>query len=298
VTDRPGAIAAGRPQLAEHARALAAGPPPLLIVTDFDGTLAPITSEPMATRIVPAARLALRSLARTAARRPDRLRLVVLSGRGALDVAGRVRVGGFAYLGNHGLEGGSLARRERAERLAVAADPSLLPFVPRARALGEAVAAILGRPDWLLVEDKGPSVAFHFRQAPDPDAARLRLLSAIAAAEEEIGEHGLVAVGGRMVIEFRPAGAGGKGEAVRRLIERERPGTVLTMGDDVSDAEAFVAVREAREAGVVKGLAVAVHGAAETPPAVLANADIVLASPAEAARFLRILAALLAAETD
>jgi trehalose 6-phosphate phosphatase len=298
MTERPGAIAAGRTELAEYARTLADGPAPLLVVTDFDGTLAPITMEPTATRIVPAARLALRSLARTAARRPDRLRLVVLSGRSAHDVAGRIRVGGFAYLGNHGLEGGTLGRRGRAERLAVAADPTLLPYVPRARALGEAVAAALGRPDWLLVEEKGPSVAFHFRQAPDPDAARLHLLAAIESAERTIGEHGLVAVAGRMVIEFRPGVAGGKGEAVRRLLERERPGTVLAMGDDVSDAEGFAALREARDAGSVEGLAVAVHGAAETPPTVLANADIVLASPVEAARFLRILAGLLAVEAD
>jgi len=298
VIERPGAFCAGPPVLAKHARAIVAGRAPLLIVTDFDGTLAPITLEPMATRIVPAARLALRSLARTAARRPERLRLVVLSGRAALDVAGRVRVGGLAYLGNHGLESGTLARRRRAEKLAVAADPSLLPFVARVRALGGAVAEILGRPDWLLVEDKGPSVAFHFRQALDPDAARLLLLSAIETAERTIGEHGLVAVAGRMVIEFRPSGAGGKGEALRRLIAQERPRTVLTMGDDVSDAEAFVALREARQAGAVEGLAVAVHGASETPPAVLAHADVVLASPAEAARLLRIMAGLLAAEAD
>ncbi len=296
--DRPGAIPAGPRALVEFARRLAAGPAPLLVVTDFDGTLAPITLEPMATVIVPAARLALRSLARTAARRPGRLRLVVLSGRATLDVASRVRVGGVVYLGNHGLEAGALARRGRVERLAVAADPGLLAFVPRARALGEAVATALGRPSWLLVEDKGPSVAFHFRQAPDPDAARLLLIAAIETSQREIGDRGLIAVDGRMVVESRPSGAGGKGEAVRRLIESERPGTVLTMGDDVSDAEAFRAVREARDAGAVDGLVIAVHGATETPATVLAHADIVLASPVEVARLLRVLAGLLAAEPD
>ena len=52
-----------------------------------------------------------------------------------------------------------------------------------AKALGDAVARSLGEPAWLHVERKGPSVAFHFRQAPDADRARAQVLAAVAAAE-------------------------------------------------------------------------------------------------------------------
>jgi trehalose 6-phosphate phosphatase len=277
-------------------RRLVNGRRPLLVVSDFDGTLSPIVLEPTAARIVPAARAALRRLARLAEERPERVRVVVLSGRAARDVAGRVRVGGVAYHGNHGIEAGTLARRGRAEQLEVASDAVLEPFVPGATALGRAVARELGSPPWLFVEDKGPSVAFHFRQAPDPERARAALLEAITAVETEVGDHGLAAIDGRRVIEFRPAEAGGKGTAVKRLIERERPGAVLVMGDDRTDAEAFEAVRAARDAGRLDGLAIAVLSHLETPPEVHETADAALPDPAAAARVLTLVARLLEQE--
>jgi trehalose 6-phosphate phosphatase len=260
-------------------------------VSDFDGTLAPITTDPTASRILPLARVALRRLAGVAERRPDRLAVVVLSGRAALDVAGRVRVGGVRYLGNHGLEGGPLARRGRAERLAVELAPGFDGMTAVTDRLGGAVAERLGRPDWLFVEQKGPSVAFHFRQAHDPDAARDALLAAIDDVETALGRHRLVRLEGRLVVELGPAGAGHKGDAVERLIRAERPAAVVMLGDDRSDAEAFRAIAEARRAGRLRaGLSIGVHGAAETPAQIVERADVILAGPRDAARALSLLA--------
>ncbi len=270
----------------DRAVALADARPPLVVVSDFDGTLSPIVSDPMGAAIVPLARTALRRLARLAEARPDRLSVVVLSGRASVDLAGRVRVGGVRYLGNHGLEAGALARRSRVERLAVSADPALAGYIAPAEALARRVAARLGDPDWLFVELKGPSVAFHFRQAPDADVAREALLAAIEASEREAGGTGLVRLEGRKIVELRPDGAGGKGRAMERLIARDRPGAVLVMGDDVSDAEAFRVVVAARERAELDGLALAVHGASETPPQVVAAADAILATPRDAGRLL------------
>jgi trehalose 6-phosphate phosphatase len=202
----------------------------------------------------------------------------------------------MTYEGNHGIEFGTLARRARAERLRIETDEALASFVDTAHRLGLAVARRLGNPDWLFVEDKGPTVAFHFRQAADGERARAAVLEAIAAEEAEVGAHGLVAFEGRKVVEFRPAGAGGKGTAVERLIARERPAAVLVLGDDRSDAEAFAAVRAARDAGSIRGLALAVHGASETPDEILATADAGLPDPAAAARVLALVARLLARE--
>jgi trehalose 6-phosphate phosphatase len=286
------------PAVEASVRSLVDGRRPLLIVSDFDGTLSPIVLEPTAARIVPAARSALRRLARIAEARPDRVRVVVLSGRAARDVAARVRVGGVAYHGNHGVEAGTLPRGDRAERIEVASPTALEGYAPGAAALGRAVARQLGNPDWLFVEDKGPSVAFHFRQAPDPEWARAALLEAIEAVEHEVGDHGLAAIEGRRVIEFRPAEAGGKGTAVERLIERERPGSVLAMGDDRTDAEAFAVVRTAREAGTLDGLTLAVLGARETPPEIRATADATLPDPVAAARVLTLVARLLEHEDE
>ncbi len=285
------------PAVAARIRGFAATRGRLLVVSDFDGTLSPIQADPMGARIEPSGRAALNRLARLAAARPDRLHVAVLSGRTAPDLAGRVRVGGIAYLGDHGLEGGWLPRGAAAERLVVARDPALQRYVEPARALGRAVAAELGGPAWLFVEDKGPSVAFHFRAAVDPTAAGLLI---VAAAESAMGRPGAVRLDrfdGRRIVEFRPPGAGGKGAAVARLLSSERPAGAIVLGDDRSDAEAFRVVVGARADGrLPAGLAVAVHGSRETPVEVVEAADLLLARPRDAARALAALATALAAE--
>ena len=282
------------PEIRRRAVDLVRARPPLLVVSDFDGTISPINPDPLGAEIVPLARRALRRLARLAEARPDRLSVVVLSGRASLDVAGRVRVGGVRYLGNHGLETGSLPRRARAEGLAVTIDPALSEFSALTEVLAQRVAERLGRPDWLFVELKGPSVAFHFRQARDADAAREQVLAAIDATEREAGGTGMIRFEGRKIVELRPAGAGGKGMAMGRLIARDRPGAVLVMGDDVSDAEAFRVVIAARRRGELEALALGVTGASETPPDVVAAADAILASPRDAGRVLAAVAAAVA----
>ena len=85
---------------------------PLLVCTDFDGTLSTIVMDPWAAAILPLARTALRRLAGMPG-----VSVVVLSGRTAWDVAARVRVGNVTYLGNHGMERGYLARGGRPEKL-------------------------------------------------------------------------------------------------------------------------------------------------------------------------------------
>jgi trehalose 6-phosphate phosphatase len=286
------------PEIRRRAVDLVRARPPLLVVSDFDGTISPINPDPLGAEIVPLARRAIRRLARLAEARPDRLSVVVLSGRASLDVAGRVRVGGVRYLGNHGLETASLPRRARAEGLAVTIDPALSEFSAPTELLARGVADRLGRPDWLFVELKGPSVAFHFRQARDADAAREQVLAAIDATEREAGDTGMIRFEGRKIVELRPAGAGGKGMAMERLIARERPGAVLVMGDDVSDAEAFRVVIAARQRGELEALALGVTGANETPPDVVAAADAILASPRDAGRVLAAVASAVAAAAD
>ncbi|MEO7118735.1 MAG: trehalose-phosphatase, partial [Candidatus Limnocylindrales bacterium] len=87
---------------------------PLLVVSDFDGTLSQIVLDPWAARMLPLAQRAMRRLAGV-----EGVMVAMLSGRTASDVAGRSRIGGATYLGNHGVEAGRLARRQRASTMAV-----------------------------------------------------------------------------------------------------------------------------------------------------------------------------------
>lgn len=260
---------------------------PLLLVSDFDGTVARIVMDPWGARVLPGARRALRRLAGTPG-----VHVVLLSGRAAPDLAARARVGGATYLGNHGIERGELPRGARAEALRVEQDPALAVYIEDARHLAREVPRLI--PDaWLIVERKGPAVAFHFRAAPDLAAARQRVLAAVDAIDT--GSR-MVRFPGRRVIELRPPGAAAKGDALRSLVEEVRPAVTLMLGDDATDAQAFVALRELREAGRTGGLAVAVHAHSDMPEAVAESADVALASPEETARFLAGLARRVRAE--
>jgi len=256
---------------------------PLLVVSDFDGTLSKIVQDPWAAAILPLGRRALRRLAGM-----RDVHVAVLSGRTAADVARRVRVGNATYLGNHGMERGYLPRGRRAESLAlhVEMDADAHRAGHLAERLADELPRIVPEP-WLIVERKPPAVAFHYRQAPDLAAASARVRAAVDELDPEMV---LERFPGRRVLELRPVGAIAKGEALRGLIDELRPRAVFLLGDDISDALAFRVLRAARDAGETDGISVAVQARTEVPPEVIQAADVVLASPAAATRFLSALA--------
>jgi len=272
---------------------LAKRPGRLLVVADFDGTLAVGSLDPGAAVIVPLAQRALRRLAGVADARPEHLTITILTGRTVADVAARVRVGGITYIGDHGLQSGTYPRGGRAAGTAgivTIVQGGHAASVEPAASLATRVPELLGRPAWLFVERKGPSVAFHVRQAPDPAMARAQVQTAIEAVERDLPPHELVHYRGRLVVDLRPRTAGGKREALELLLTELRPATVVAFGDDVSDADAFVALRAARSAGRTGGLAVAVTGPHGMPDEVRSAADVHLGSPWEAAQALSALA--------
>ena len=118
---------------------------PLLVCTDFDGTLSTIVMDPWAAAILPLARIALRRLAAM----PD-VSVVVLSGRTAWDVAERVRVGNVTYLGNHGMERGYLARRGRPEKL----DVTVVGVSEAETALAARLADEVAAAHWATLADR------------------------------------------------------------------------------------------------------------------------------------------------
>jgi trehalose-phosphatase len=288
-----GAAPAGDGQRRDAIRAiadLAARPGRLLVICDFDGTLAEGSRDPGAATIVPLARRALRRLARIAAVRPERVVVAILTGRTSADVAARVRVGGVTYLGDHGLQAGTFARGGDPGRLVTTFRGGHESSLEPAEILAARVPEVLGRPAWLFVERKGPSVAFHVRQAEDRAAARAAVEAAIAEVDRDLPPHDLAHYRGRLVVDLRPGTAGGKREAFEALLAEHRPAIVVAFGDDVSDADGFAVLRAAREAGTIGGLAVAVTGPHGMPDEVRGAADLHLDRPADAARALSALA--------
>jgi trehalose-phosphatase len=253
----------------------------------------------------PGARRVLRRLARIEAAQPDRLSLVVLSGRAVTDLAGRVRVGGVRYLGNHGNEGGDLPRRVAAERLRASLVDGLQPYIPASEELAAGLPPLVaqvvggdGPPGWFFVEPKGPAVAFHYRQAPDRNVARSQVYEAIGLADRAGLTNDFDRIDSRLIVEFQPRGAGAKGAAVARLMERLAPRAVVVLGDDAPDAEAFVVVAEARREGALAaGLSVGVEHDRPLHPSILASADVIVSGSRGAVRVLRDLARSLEVES-
>ena len=196
----------------------------------------------------------------------QRYRVVaVVTGRRSEEIAGMLAAPGVRLLGVYGLED---VDHERVSGT----------LLDRARAAATVVPVA-----W--VEDKGATVAVHFRQAPDPVAARdalLRSLAPLAAAE------GLELVEGKMVVELMPTDRPRKGGAILRLAEELGLRGVLFAGDDVADLEAFDALGRLEADGVVV-LRVAVHGP-ETPSELVDAADVVVDGPAGLVELLRALA--------
>ena len=195
---------------------------------------------------MPLARRSLRRLARVAAERPDRVAVAILTGRTSADVAARIRVGGISYLGDHGLQTGTFRRGGDPARIQTTFRAGHEASLAPAEVLATRVPEVLGRPAWLFVERKGPSVAFHVRQAEDRVAARAAVEAAIAEVDRDSPPHDLAHYRGRLVVDLRPRTAGGKREAFEALLAELEPATVVAFGDDSSDADGFAVLRAAR----------------------------------------------------
>jgi trehalose 6-phosphate phosphatase len=248
----------------------ALGVAPAGLLTDLDGTLAPMVDDPDGSRPIPEAVAALTRLT-------ARLAVVgVISGRAPDDARRRLGTDRLLVIGNHGQE-----RLEPGEERAA--------LSPALAAAAEAIRAVLARvstEEGVWVDDKGPSATIHYRSAPDPAAAAER----IAGELGDVSAGGLTLRPGRMSWELRAAGAADKGTAVTQLISRHGLRGLVVLGDDVTDLDMFRAASEARARGELNAAILAVAGGDEVPAAVTAAADVVLPDPQAVAALLTALA--------
>lgn len=248
---------------------------PAGLVTDLDGTLAPIAARPEAVSLAAGAREVLSALL-------DRLAVVaIVTGRSAMDARRIADDDRLLVVGNHGtewLDPGAAAPRSH---LAVGA------VAPRIEAAFDALRAELRDLPGIVYEGKGLSGTVHYRLAPEPDDAQQLIAQAIAAT----GVRRSLEVGhGRMAFELRPPGAGDKGTALRAIVERHRLRGLVVLGDDRTDVDMFRAAAELRETGRVSAFIGAVGGDGEVPDDVRAAADAVIGTPTQVVELLSALA--------
>jgi trehalose-phosphatase len=169
--------------------------------------------------------------------------------------------------------------------LRVQREPATAEVVAMAALLKAEVRRLVTEP-WLVLEDKGPALTFHFRAAPDIDAARERVTTAVDSVDPG---HLLQRFPGRRSLEVRAGDASTKATTLANLIRQLQPAAVLMLGDDHHDSGAFAHLRRARAAGHVAGLAIGVAGSAAHAHEVATHADLLLAGPDDVAVFLALL---------
>ena len=261
--------------LAEAIGTLAEEPSSTAVLTDFDGTLAPVVLRPEDARPLPGSGALLGALAR-------RFAVVgVVSGRPLAFLEEHLgAVAGIHLAGHYGLErrlpDGSHSLDERA-----AATVDLV---------GALVSEAAGSaPSGVRVEDKRLSLALHWRGAAgETEATASRWARSFADQAIRRGDGRLEAVAGKRTVEVRPAVGAGKGDVVRDLCSRLR--RACYAGDDAGDVAAFDGLDGLVASQAIGALRVAVTSD-EVPEPLLERADLVVDGPEGLADFFRRLVA-------
>ena len=246
--------------LSEALAPLRASPDRAAILFDIDGTLAPIVEQAADARVPEATRQLLIAIAK-------RYRMVAcVSGRQAKEARAMVAIGTISYVGSHGAE---LLRAGWTEAVL---DPSVEDWARRVQEFGRGAFTADLRRLRVRLEDKGAIVAFHWRGAPDEEAARSAIDSIATRAESA----GLRTHWGRKVLEVRPPVRIDKGAGIETFLDGIDVDVALYVGDDATDLDAFrTLARLTQEGRLQKAIRVGVRSD-EGPTEITEEADIVV----------------------
>jgi trehalose 6-phosphate phosphatase len=228
------------------------------VLLDIDGTLAPIVRHATDAHVPEATRSLLIEISK-------RYRIVgCVSGRRAATARQIVAIGTIAYVGNHGGE----LLRPRATTPEV--DPEVAAWTARVRDFAQRVYTSDRQRLRVRSEDKDAIAAFHWRGAPDEEAA--------AAAVREIAElaqqEGFVVHWGRKVLEVRPPVPLDKGLGIATLLRGYPVSAAMYAGDDTTDLDAFRALRQLVQAGELENAVCVAVSSDEAPPELAREADL------------------------
>ena len=210
------------------------------ILLDIDGTLLELMPTPREVWVPPGLAKTLKGLmVRTSGA------LALVSGRSLNDIDLIFAPDRFPAVGGHGAE----------MRLITEGEPGA-PLAPQMdQELKRRLAAIARLSPGILLEDKGYSLALHYRLAPHAEKA---IFEAITLIRAELPDAPVEVLPGKCVFEIKPAGFT-KANGVRALMQHapfagRRP---LFIGDDVTDESVFEIMPE------MNGLAFSVGRRAE-----------------------------------
>lgn len=188
-----------------------------LFAFDLDGTLAPIVPNPTEIAIPEDVRQALIQLDSIAP-------VAIITGRSRTDALNHLRFSPRYLVGNHGAEG------------LPGAEAGGLDFIRLCNEWKEQLHLLL--PDiaeqGISLDDKGETMALHYRHAVNRAEARKSILSAIAGLKPTPR-----VVAGIYVKNLVPYTAPHKGKALEALMAHLGASRAIFVGDDVTDEDVF-----------------------------------------------------------
>jgi trehalose 6-phosphate phosphatase len=255
--------------IAEALEPLRSDPSRGAVLLDIDGTLAPIVRHADDAHVPEATRSLLIEISR-------RYRLVgCVSGRRAATARQIVAIGSIAYVGNHG---GELLRPGATKP---ELDPELSAWADRVHEFAARAYTPERERARVRQEDKEAIAAFHWRGAPDEQAAAV----AVREIADEAERDGFAVHWGRKVLEVRPPVELDKGLGVTALLGGLGTGSedagptvarAVYVGDDSTDVDAFRALQRLVEEGKLELAVCVAVGSEETPPELLERADMTI----------------------
>jgi len=203
----------------------------VLLLCDYDGTLAPIADGPELADLPEKTRQLLRELARQ-----GRFTLGIISGRALADLKQRVNIDGLIYAGNHGLE---------------IEGPGIGIVIPLAeemrpvfrlihQVLSKAMVPIRG----VFVENKGLTISVHYRMVEESKSEEVsNIFEKVIATARSLGKVRITH--GKKVYEVRPPVDWDKGKAISLIIDKfgkkkmKNELLPVFLGDDQTDEDGF-----------------------------------------------------------
>jgi trehalose 6-phosphate phosphatase len=244
--------------LVEALEPIRSDPAHAAVLLDIDGTLAPIVRHAADAHVPEATRSLLIEISK-------RYRVVgCVSGRRAATARQIVAIGTIAYVGNHGGE----LLRPRATTPEV--DPEVASWTARVRDFADRAYSSELQKIRVRSEDKDAIAAFHWRGAPDEEAAAAAVRGVAELAERE----GFVIHWGRKVLEVRPPVALDKGLGIAALLRGAPVAAAMYAGDDTTDLDAFRRLRELVQSGELESAVCVAVSSDEAPPELAREADL------------------------
>ena len=241
---------------------------PFGFITDVDGTISQTAPTPQQAKISPLCHYYLSNLC-------NHLAVVAaISGRPAIEVKNMIKIDGMVYIGNHGLERWTESHSEFTKdaqdysRVIKSAIEELTPLL-----------SIEG----ISIENKGVTASIHYRLCREPQTAERYILAAI---EDSPQARSLQIIQEKMAIDLLPPLKVNKGTATLDLIKEYNLQGGIYLGDDVTDVDAFRAIRAASHDLDFRGFAIGITGQ-EMPEKLVAEADFTLNGINDVERFLK-----------